>query len=366
MKPATISDVGRQPGYGRRAVAGAAAWLVVIALAAVGLGSWSDVGALYRQGRFAEAAELLSSTATTGRPGERLLWQMRLADRPDRLLELCATALAEPDLPKATRQQFVLQAASIETARGNHREALALLLPAIDQDDELPGAFYHLAGRNYLAAGSTQRAREMFASVKVSDAAFPAARYELGRIGLLTEDTTLAQRYFESALRHPDAAHHPALLLGRYEALRRGDQAPAAEEVGRQLMREYPESLAALVLRDRWRRETEQSAPAPAVVIADSAAEADDAQMRTEAEILANPISIQLAAFSDRSLAMEFVERWQRQLPDLRIDEEVGRRGEPLYKIRTGRFANRTRADTEALRITDEFGLETLVVQLYQ
>jgi tetratricopeptide (TPR) repeat protein len=335
----------------------------VIALATSGFGSLQDVGALFRQARFAEAAAQLSTVDATGRPGEDLLWQVRLAKQPNRLLALCETALADRDLPETTRQHFVLQAASVEFARGNHREVLSLLLPATDGSDRLAGVFYLLAGLSYRSLGATQRAREMLASFRVGDAAFPQARYELGRIGLLEGESTLALRYFESAERHADAARQPSLLLGRWEALRRSDRYDDAKAIERRLLGEHPHSLSALVLRDRLRTEQEQNeadltaAAAPVVAGVDTATSAADAAAT-------GPISVQLAAFSDRSLALAFVERWRRHLFDLRIDQEVGRHREPIYKIRTGHFGSRAEADAEAERIGKRFGLETLVVEV--
>jgi len=359
----SLSALRRPAGRRPDLLAATAAGVAVIALATFSFGSLEDVGALFRQAQFAEAAAQLSNADATGRPGEDLLWQVRLAKQPDRLLALCETALADRDLPETTRQHFVLQAASVEFARGNHREVLSLLLPATDGSDRLAGTFYLLAGLSYRSLGATQRAREMLASVRVGDPAFPQARYELGRIGLLEGESTLALRYFESAERHTDAARQPSLLLGRWEALRRSDRHDDAKAIGRQLLREHPHSLSALVLRDRLRTEQEQSeadltaAAVPAGTGVDTVASAGGAAA-------AGPISVQLAAFSDRSLALAFVERWQRHLFELRVDQEVDRYGEPIYKIRTGHFATRAEADAEAESIGKRFGLDTLVVEV--
>ena len=359
----SFSALQRRTGRRRDVLVAMATGLAMIALATSGLGSLQDVAALFRQAHFAAAAAQLPIVDGHGRPGEDLLWQVRLAKQPDRLLALCETALTDRGLPESTRQHFVLQAASVEFARGNHREALSLLLPATDASDNIAGRFYLLAGLSYRYLGATQRAREMLASVRVGDAAFPQARYELGRIGLLEGESTLALRYFESAERHTDAARQPSLLLGRWEAMRRSDRYDDAKAIERRLLREHPHSLSALVLRDRLRSEQEQNdadltaAAAPAVAGVDTGASTGDVTA-------AGLISVQLAAFSDRSLALAFVERWQRHLSDLRVDQEVDRHGEPIYKIRTGRFARRAEADTEAERIGDRFGLETLVVEV--
>ena len=170
-----------------------------------------------------------------------------------------------------------------------------------------------LAGLSYRSLGATQRAREMLASVRVGDAAFPQARYELGRIGLLEDESTLALRYFESAERHTDAARQPSLLLGRWEALRRSDRHDDAKVIERRLLRDHPHSLSSLVLRDRLRSEQEQyeaeltAAAAPGTTGVGTESSATDATVE-------GLITVQLAAFSDRSLALAFVERWQRHL----------------------------------------------------
>jgi cell division septation protein DedD len=77
----------------------------------------------------------------------------------------------------------------------------------------------------------------------------------------------------------------------------------------------------------------------------------------------ADRYSVQLAAFRDRSLALAFVARWQRELPEIRVDTTTDERGQMLYKVRTGRFASPVQARTESERVQRRLGLEALVVQ---
>jgi hypothetical protein len=205
----------------------------------------------------------------------------------------------------------------------------------------------------------------MLASVRATDPAFPAARYELGRIGLRSGDTALALRYFESAGRHADAVHLPALLLGRWEALRANGQWDEATGVERELTRAHPQSLAVLVLRDLLRAEQEQNEAerfqAP-VTLSQTASAAIETPAVGSAG--SGHTSVQLAAFSDRALALAFQERWRPTLPELRVDREFGPNGQPLYKVRTGRYASRAQANAEAERIGDRYEVEVLVVEI--
>ena len=74
--------------------------------------------------------------------------------------------------------------------------------------------------------------------------------------------------------------------------------------------------------------------------------------------------ALQLGAFSDRGLALELVKRYRRQLPDLRIDEVRDKRGQFLYKVRTGSFVNPALARDEAQRLAHEFDVEVIVSDL--
>jgi tetratricopeptide (TPR) repeat protein len=349
----------------RRRVLYAAVFVTFVALAGSGFGTRQEVAGLFRQARFGEALSALPTLEADGRPGENLLWQVRLETDPDAMLELCRSALAEHDLPEAARRQFVYHAASVEFARGAHRKALALLLPALDSGDQIPGAFYLLCGLSYRALGATQRAREMLASVRVGDPAFLGARYELGRIGLQTNDTNLALRYFESASRQDDADRLPSLRLGRWEALKASEQETEAAAEARELMREHPRSLAALVLGDLMRTEQEQSeAERMQTALATPETTTAPASQADRGTRGAPYTSIQLAAFSDRSLALAFQERCRPLLADVRIDREQGPDGHFLYKVRTGRYAGRAQAVAEAERIGDTLGIEVLVVEV--
>ena len=74
--------------------------------------------------------------------------------------------------------------------------------------------------------------------------------------------------------------------------------------------------------------------------------------------------ALQLGAFSDRGLALEFLRRYREQLPDLRIDEVRDDRGQFLYKIRSGSFVNPALARTEAKRLAGQLDMEVIVDDL--
>ena len=87
-------------------------------------GSFPDIAALFSQTRYDEAAnELLAGSQSDVRPGEDLLWQIRLSSDPDDVVEVCASALKYRGLPEAVRCQFSIQLASIEFSRNRHQSA---------------------------------------------------------------------------------------------------------------------------------------------------------------------------------------------------------------------------------------------------
>ena len=75
-------------------------------------------------------------------------------------------------------------------------------------------------------------------------------------------------------------------------------------------------------------------------------------------------LAMQLGAFSDRALALEFHRRHVRQLPDLRIDKTRDARGQFLYKVRTGSYVNPALARTDARELARRLDLEVIVAEL--
>ena len=71
--------------------------------------------------------------------------------------------------------------------------------------------------------------------------------------------------------------------------------------------------------------------------------------------------TLQFGAWSDRSRALDMLRRYRDQLPDLHIVESRDDRGQLLYKVRAGAYANPALARTEARRLKDRLGLDVFV-----
>lgn len=306
--------------------------------------------------RYAEARDGLDQLALRqDHTPDLRLWGQRLTTDPARALELATSVAHDRDLPAHQRVAAILDGASIALAADDLDQAWSLLDPVVSQTDEPPpGEAFLLAGLTLNLAGESRRAREMLASVRTDDPHFHTARSLLGRIGLESGDTELALNYFESAMRRPDGDRQPDLAAGRWHALtllgRRDDALQAYEELNER----FPESLAALEVRGRQRHEDEKLAAAV------------DTLGTSAPEVLApaagGAYAVQLAAFRDRALALQFVARWQVELPGLRVEREDDQDlGQPVYKVRTGRFVSHAQASTEVVRLRREHGLEGFV-----
>ncbi len=81
-------------------------------------------------------------------------------------------------------------------------------------------------------------------------------------------------------------------------------------------------------------------------------------------EDLSGRFALQFGSFSDRSLALRFVQRFQSQLPDIRIDQTQDEHGQFLYNIRTGSFVNPALARTEAARLRRAHSIDVQVTDL--
>lgn len=331
-----------------------------VAAAALLLAVWPALAALdavaerFAAGRYQEARDLLLEGGAAGRPAEEALWRSRLSDNPDEALTLLAGLTRDRRLPEAVRQRAALEIAELEAARGRHREALAPLEEVLGSaEGRLTGEIYLRAGLSLRALGRLQEAREMLASVPPEDPAFQLARTTLGEIGLQQGDPVLARRYFESAGAGgpvPDRA-----AAGYWRALRAEGDLAAAERVAERLQREHPGSLALLEIGRQQRREQEEL---DARVAGTAPARADTA---TAAQ---GRFCLQLAAFSDRSLALDFLRRYASRLPDLHIDPRRDERGQLLYKVRAGSFVNPVLARDEAQRLQRELDIDVIVADL--
>ena len=318
-------------------------------------GSLGEVADLFARGRYADARESMAALDDTADPADRL-WRQRLQTEPDRAVELALDQVRDRELPLPVRIQAALDGASIELARQRPEAAWQMIEPLLaTPPEQLPGDLHLLAGQALRLRGRRQQAREMLASVRPDDPAFAAARELLGRVGLESGDSELALRYFESAERRTPAGGRPELQAGRWQALRLLARDVEARDVARRLHREHPSSLAALEVGDIGRREQEDLA-----ILADT--------LDTLApEVLDEPstgrYTVQLAAFRDRALALQFVARWQAEIADLAVTEQADDLGQPIYKVQTGAFVSPAMARTEASRLSRQHGLDGFVTE---
>lgn len=336
-------------------------WQVRIAVLALflslpALASLDTVTGHFQEARYEEARQALTQDAEGFRAGEETLWRVRLTTEPAEALVMLREGLTDKRLPTAVRIRMTLESAHIEFGLGNYQSSLKILTPLLNEaDGSLPGDIYLRAGLALRALGHLQKAREMLASVKPQDPAFLLARYYLGDIALEQKDAGLALRYFESAVGDPGAGPHPRIAGGQWRAFLAEDRQQEAADLERALGKNDPGCLAMLEIQ-RLRRKQKEELAAMALPDSFSQVVVDD-QSRGR-------YALQLGAFSDRSLALDFLRRYRNQLPDLRIDEVRDKRGQFLYKVRSGSFVNPALARTEAKRLAGQLDIEVIVADL--
>jgi hypothetical protein len=332
--------------------------LILVAFAGVAAASVGQLAGHFQAGRWTEARDLLQTADLDFRPGEEALWRSRLSPDPERALDHLRAGLRTRDLPAAVRVRLALDAADIEFGRGNYRETLVHLQPLIETSGaDLPGDLFLRAGLALRALGDAQRAREMLASVKPDDQAFHLARYYLGDIALDQEDPTLALRYFDAAATGEAGPGGSRAAAGRWRALRAAGEDREAARLVSGLQEDDPGGLAMLEIRRLLRDRQEEMAAA-------AAGDPDTSAIAAPAGIDRGRYALQLGAFSDRALALEFQRRYLEQIPDLRIDPVRDDRGQFLYKVRTGSFVNPALARTEARRLADRLDIDVIVADL--
>jgi len=321
------------------------------------LAAYNTVAALFQAGHYDESRTALSAEQEGARPGEDILWQSRLSQDPAAALALLEGSLGDKRLSPAVRMRLALESADLQAGRGNHQAVMAILTPLLSANSGgIPGAAYLRAGLSLRALGDPQQAREMLASVRPDDPEFVLARYYLGDIGLEQNDPTLARRYFEAAAKASDEAGRSRLAAGTWQAFRTGGDDKQAEALVNELSAQDPGSLALLEIRRLLQMEADErqarteEAPADTVV--------------TRAPDNTGRYALQLGAFSDRGLALEFVKRYQTRLPELRIERLRDARGQFLYKVRTGDYVNPALARSEAKQLQRQLGIEVITADL--
>lgn len=328
---------------------------LVLVLTWPSLASLGSVADFFQRGEYKEARSALLAGGEGARPAEETLWRSRLATNVNEALSLLESERSKNDLPLPVQQRLALEMAEIYFARSDYRACLAVLEPVIGgASEDVPGEAYLLAGLTYRLVGQLQNAREMLASVRPSDPAFALARYYLGDIGLQQGDNSLALRYFDSGRSSSLATDHPSLQAGKWRALRESGQTQEAAAILARLEMESPGCLALLEINRLQRAEAEEMA-------ARTETQAEPDSTATRPTDRNGRYSLQLGAFSDRALALEFLRRYETMLPDLRIDQVQDQRGQFLYKVRSGRYVNPALARTEAARVKRSLGIDVIV-----
>jgi len=331
--------------------------VVVLLISVPAIAALDTVAGLFQEARYEEARQALEQGGEGFRAGEATLWEVRLTTEPEKALLMLREGLADKRLPDEVRIRMALESADIEFGLRRYQSSLRVLQPLLESDQGgLPGDVYLRAGLSLRALGKLQESREMLASVKPRDPAFLLARYYLGDIALQQRDASLALRYFESAAGGSGSSIHPRIAGGQWRAYRNENRDQDAAKLEQALGRDHPGSLAMLEIQRLRRKQTEDLAAMTLPDTIDTSVNAND-QSRGR-------YALQLGAFSDRGLALDFIRRYKNQLPDLRIDEVRDHRGQFLYKIRSGSFVNPALARTEAKRVARELDMEVIVADL--
>lgn len=321
------------------------------------LGALDTVAELFQSGRYGEALVSLEQGGEGLRAGEASLWQARLTEDPQEALLILREGLADKRLSEQAKTRMILETANIEFGLGHYQSTLKALSPLLNKEQgAVPGDAYLRAGLSLRALGSLQKAREMLASVKPRDPSFLLARYYLGDIALEQNDSGLALRYFDSAAQAGSAGASHRIAGGRWRALLGEDRQSDADDLARKLAQDAPGSLAMLEIQ-RIRRAREEELAAMAPVVPSDLEDQENAKPRGR-------YALQLGAFSDRGLALEFMRNYRDQLPDVHIDEVRDERGQFLYKVRTGSFVNPALARTEARSLARELDIDIMVADL--
>ena len=128
-----------------------------------------------------------------------------------------------------------------------------------------------------------------------------------------------------------------------------------AREIAERLLREHPASLAALEVRQVLQREEAELGAVTDTVAVDT--------LVTEPEPPSGRLTVELAEFRDRALALRFAARWQAEIPGLRIGTDRDEAQQLVYRVRTGSFVSRAQAETEIRRLARSHGLQGTVVE---
>lgn len=350
---------------GRRA---AAAWCAAVALtltAAPGArAGFEQVANLFASGAWEQARDQTAAAASGARPAEALLWRSRLETDTTGALELLRQGLGQKRVGRPVRARLALETADLELGRGHPSEALAALSPVLKEDDELPGEVQVTAARALLALGRGPRARELLAAVRTTDPAFARSRALLGDIAIAQGDGAQALRWYDAA-DQADPELRRRTVAGRCRALLLGGRVAEVQTYAAQLAALDPGSLALLEIRRALHDHKDVETTRLPVAARPSGTVRDDTRAPTTTaapQAPAGRFALQLGAFSDRGRALEFQQRHADRVDGLTIEEGVDARGQQMYRVRFGAWADQDEAEAAASELGRRLDLDVLVV----
>lgn len=344
--------------------------LALAAAASPACADFSRAADLFAAGAWEQARAEAGRDDSGARPGEAQLWRSRLAPDPATALALLHEGLDQRRLPRPARARLALEAAEIELGSGRAGESLKVLLPLLDDADDLPGAVQVAAARALLALGRGPRARELLVAVRVGDPDHGLSRALLGDLALAAGDPSGALSWYDAAER-ADISLRRRLATGRCRALLRAGRTREADALAAQMEALDPDGLAILEIRRALAagappaaREAARVAPSPAAVPAPAVTDRTD---HRPAEPPAPPASagrfaLQLGAFGDHERAEEFGRRLRAEVADLALEEGVDASGRPLWRARAGGWDDRAAAEAAARELGARLGLDVHVV----
>ncbi len=305
------------------------------------------------------------------RPAESQLWRSRLAADPEAALALLREGLDQRRLPQPVRARLALEVAEIELGRGRPGESLKVLVPLLEDADELPGAVPVAAARALVALGRAVRARELLVSVRPDDADHGLSRALLGDIALAAGDADGALSWYDAAERADDRLRR-RLATGRCRALLKAGRAREAEALAARLEVLDPDGLALLEVRRALAAGVPAAARrAPAATdtstprgeeAAVPRAEAPTPPAETAGREAPGRYALQLGAFGDHDRALELRRRLAGQVPGLALEEGVDAQGRTVWRARAGGWDERAAADDAARDLARRLGLDVRVI----
>lgn len=308
--------------------------------------------AMIAQGRYEDAAELLTDAARRAR-GEELQQALFLLGGIEREVsdaERQYRRLIDADPRSEWAERAQLEIAKIRYATGRYEESLRILEDSGACDDLDEACLFY--GLSALSLGRYQEARRPLERIrrgKLRTWAFLSlaeAEMAVGRRDLACE------RYeaLAGAMISPTAVYRYAECL---EAIGSTDAALSEFD---DVIRNFPDTPEAVLAAEKLQRI--QEAPA-----ARASAPEPSAQPEEPVEVLDRGFTIQFGSFRDRGNAIKLASKIKRVFPGVRIDSELIRYRE-YHRVRYGYFRTREAAQAKGDEIANELGEDFTVMTL--